>query len=687
MKNLPLFLLLAACSGSSKSTPPPAPAEAPEPEATASLESEVSASMNPDVGACEDFYEYACGGWTASTELPADRTLVSRSFTTIFDDNQEVIRTILEKAAESPGEDLESQKLGAFYASCMDTETIEARGTKPVTPWLEKIDAVGSVDEAVKLAGELQDFGPNPFFGIAAWADDKQPDTNILVMAQDGLGLPDRSYYFPEDEKGEQLLADYEAHIAKMFALFGEEEGQAQAMAADVLKFESELAELHWERSEMRDSEKVYNKKTYAELQELAEGIDFDGYFAGAGMEPPEVVNVMTPSVFEGLPGLLEAHPVEVLQSYLRWHLISWSAPYLTAEIDAADFAFFATKLSGQTEQQPRWKRCVTRTNGAMGEWLGKKYVELRFAGESKAMAEEMVDGIFDAFRGNLPALVWMDDETRAKAVEKANAFIAKLGYPNKWKDYSAVAVGEDTHFENVVSGNLAATAEMEAKVGQPVDKDEWHMTPQMVNAYYNPPQNEIVFPAGIMQAPFFDKDFPRAFNYGALGMVIGHEITHGFDDEGRKYAPTGELKEWWAPEVAEKFEEAAQCVEEQYAGFTVADDLPVDGKLTLGENIADLGGLKIAHLAYLDWVEENGEEPELAGLTGEQQLFVAFAQGWCTVATPEIEKLRVKTDPHSPPRFRVNGPVMNYPGFAKAFGCEEGDPMAPPADEVCTVW
>ncbi len=687
MKNLPLFLMLAACSGSSKSNPAPAPASEPEPAAESTLADEVSAAMNTDVGACDDFYEYACGGWREATELPADRTIITRSFTTIFDENQEVIKAILEKAAESPGEDLELQKLGAFYGSCMDTDTIEARGTKPVMPWLEKIDAVGSPAEAIAMAGALQDFGPNPYFGIGVWADDKQPDTNILIMAQDGLGLPDRSYYFPEDEKSEELLAKYEAHIAEMFVLFGEEEGKANAMAADVVEFESELAELHWERADLRDSDKTYNKKSYAELKELADGIDFDAYFEAAGMTPPENVNVLTPSVFEGLPGLLDAHPVEVHQAYLRWHLISWSAPYLTAEIDKADFGFFSTALTGQTEMQPRWKRCVTRTNGAMGEWLGKKYVELRFAGESKAIAEEMVDGIFDAFRGNLPNLVWMDDGTREKAVEKANAFIAKLGYPNKWKDYSTVAVADDTHFENVIAGNLAATEEMESKVGQPVDKDEWHMTPQMVNAYYNPPGNEIVFPAGIMQAPFFDKDFPRAFNYGALGMVIGHEITHGFDDEGRKYAPTGELKEWWAPEVAEKFEEAAQCVEDQYAGFSVVDDTPVNGSLTLGENIADLGGLKIAHLAYLDWVEENGEEPEIAGLTGEQQLFVAFAQGWCTVATDEVAKLRVKTDTHSPPRFRVNGPVMNYPAFAEAFGCEEGDPMAPAADEVCTVW
>ncbi|MCB9677305.1 MAG: M13 family metallopeptidase [Alphaproteobacteria bacterium] len=685
MRNTTLALMLMACSGSSK-TPPPAPVEAAAPSANEAVGMAVAKAMNPDVGACEDFYEYACGGWLKETTLPDDKPIVTRSFTTIYDENQEVVHGLLEKAAKEPGDDPVQQKLGTFYGSCMDTDAIEARGIEPLKPWLDKIDAIGDAKAAVALAGELQDFGPNPFFGMAVWADDKQPDMNILILSQDGLGLPDRDYYFPEDDQGKDLLAKYEAHVATMFGLFGDDDAKAKEKAKKVVEFETAIAKTHWKREEMRDSEKTYNKMTYDEAKKLAKGVNLDGFFAGAGIaQPPADVNVLTPSAFEGLGKLLGKTDAATLKAYMRWQMMHWAAPYMPAKIDEANFAFYGTELSGQTAQIPRWKRCVNRTDAAMGEWIGRAYVDLKFAGDSKATAESMVDGIFVAFRKNLPNLAWMDDETRAKAVEKAEAFVAKLGYPNKWKDYSTVELDRAKHLENVIAGNLFGTDELESKIGKPVDKDEWHMTPQMVNAYYNPPQNEIVFPAGIMQAPFFSADFPKAMNYGALGMVIGHEITHGFDDEGRKYAPTGELKEWWAPEVSEKFEAAAECVEKQYDGFQVEEELNVNGGLTLGENIADLGGLKVAHLAYLDWVEANGAEPELAGLTGEQQLFVAFAQGWCTVATPEIERMRVKTDPHSPPRFRVNGPVMNYPAFAKAFGCETGAPMAP--EDVCVVW
>jgi len=684
MRNTTLFLMLVACSGTAKA--PPTPAAAPAESAVLdAVAKDVAAAMNPDVSACDDFYEYACGGWMEATAIPEDRPMVTRSFTTIFDQNQAVIHEILESAAKDPGEDPVQQKLGAFYGSCMDTTAIEARGIEPVAEYFGEIAAVTSAAEALSLAGRLERFGPNPFFEFGVFADDKQPDMNILAVSQGGLGLPDRDYYFPEELKGKEILQKYEDHVSRMFVLFGATDADAQKDAAAVVGFEKALAESHWKQTTMRDSEKVYNKMAYEELKGLAPKINFDGYFEGAGIQPESQVNVMTPPAIEGLSDLLASTDLGTLQAYLRWHLINWSAPYLTAEIDRASFEFFQTELSGQAAMQPRWKRCVNRTNNAMGEWLGKAYVQVQFAGESKQTAESMVDGIFDAFEENLPNLAWMDDATRAKAVEKSDAFVAKLGYPNKWKDYSSVEVDPATHFENIIAGNLYATDEMAAKVGKPVDKDEWHMTPQMVNAYYNPPQNEIVFPAGIMQAPFFSKDFPKSMNYGALGMVIGHEITHGFDDEGRKYAPTGELKEWWAPEVAEKFEEVAQCVDDQYSGFSVEEGLNVNGSLTLGENIADLGGLKVAHLAYQDWVEAHGAEPELAGLTGEQQLFVAFAQGWCTVATPEIMRLRVKTDPHSPPRFRVNGAAMNTPAFAKAFGCEPGQPMVP--EDVCEVW
>lgn len=678
MRNLTL-ILLAACGGTSnKSTPAPAPAAEQNP-----AEMAVVQSMKPEVDACTDFYTYACGGWADATELPADRSIVTRSFTTIFDENQAIIREILEGAAKDPGEDPVQQKLGAYYGACMDEAAIETAGAMPLKPWLDKI---ASADRAGlwSVAGELTSFGPNPFLGAAIWADDKNPDLNIVHVGQDGLGMPDRSYYVELDEKGEARKADYQTTIAEMLALAGVDAEKAKADAAKVVAFETRLAEIQWPREQLRDSDKTYNKMTMDELQALTPTFDYDGYFEQFGVDT-EALNVRTPSYFQKLEPLLKDTKDDVLKAYLRWHLVRWAAPYLHEALDQRSFAFFAKQLSGQEEQQPRWKRCVTRTESAMGEWLGKAYVDRKFAGDSKEQAEEMVAGIFAAFEKNLPDLEWMDDATRERAVEKARAFIAKLGYPKKYRDYDALAVDAGDHFTNVVQANAFNLDHAVAKVDQPVDKDEWHMTPQTVNAYYNPAANEIVFPAGIMQAPFFDRTFPKAMNYGALGMVIGHELTHGFDDEGRKYAPNGELKEWWEPEVSARFEERAQCVDDQYSGFTVDEGLNVNGKLTLGENIADIGGLKMSYLAYQDWKEENGAEPEFAGLTGDQLVFVAFAQGWCTIAKPEIEEQRVKTDPHSPPRFRVNGTVMNTPQFAEAFGCEKGSPMAP--EDYCEVW
>lgn len=677
MRNLTL-ILLAACSGSSKTTPAPTPAAEANPAELA-----VVSAMKPEVGACEDFYTYACGGWRDATELPEDRPILTRSFNSIFDANEAMIHEILETAAKDPGDDPVQQKLGAYYGACMDTAAIDAKGVEPLKPWFEKI-AKADRKGLFQLAGEITAFGPNPFFGGGVGADDKNPTMNIIHFGQAGLGMPDRSYYVDLDEKGEARKAAYQKTIEDMLVLAGVEAAQAAKEAKQIVEFETQIASKHWERAALRDSDKVYNKMSMQELQALAPKIPFDVYFKAFGLVSDSLV-VQTPSYFQGLEQVLAKTDDATLKAYLRWHLLSWSAGLLNSELDARAFEFFGKELSGQAVQKPRWKRCVARTDRAMGEWLGKAYIEKRFAGDSKQQAEEMVANIFKAFEANLSELDWMDDTTRARALEKSQAFVAKLGYPNKWKDYAGMEVAADDAFGNAIESGLFGLEFDKAKVDQPVDKDEWHMTPQTVNAYYNPPQNEIVFPAGIMQAPFFDRSFPKAMNYGALGMVIGHELTHGFDDEGRKYAPTGELKEWWEPEVTARFEELAQCVDDQYSGFEVQPGLNVNGKLTLGENIADIGGLKMTHLAYLEWVKTHGEEPKFAGMDGEQLLFLAFAQGWCTVASDEMEEQRVKTDPHSPPRFRINGPLMDYPAFAEAFGCAEGTPMNP--KDRCEVW
>lgn len=675
---LPILLSVVACKGSTPPTP------APDAAAENPVAAEIVATMNPEVDACVDFYEYACGGWRESTVLPADKSIMTRAFTRIADENEAVIKELLEGAASDPGDDLILQKLGAFYGTCMDVDAANAAGVRPLEPLYARIDAIQDADDALELGGAFMAFGPNPFFAGAVWADPGEPGMNIFHLGQEGLGLPDRDYYLDDGEEKTELRAKYRTAIHDLLVLAGLPDDEAGQQADAVLAFETKLAEHQWPRAELRDAQKTYNKMSVAELDALAPDLDLERWFEGVGLSTDQEVNVNTPSYFEGLNTVLSEADVDVLKAYLRWHITHWAAPHLTEAMGDRSFAFFGQDLGGAKSQRPRWKRCVSLTEGAMGEALGKAYVEKRFAGDSKAIAEEMVAGIFTAFEGNLPNLAWMDDVTRQRAVEKAHAFRSKLGYPEKFRDYTALEVEPGALLVNVEKAGAFNARHAFDKVGTPVDPDEWHMTPQTVNAYYNPTGNEIVFPAGIMQAPFFDRTYPVAMNYGALGMVIGHELTHGFDDEGRRYAPSGELKEWWEPEASERFEEQAECVVDQYGSWEVAGE-KVNGELTLGENIADLGGLKMAHLAYTDWVAAHGEEPKIAGLTGEQLLFVSFAQGWCSLATEETERVRVATDPHSPPRFRVNGPVMNLPAFAKAFECDPGQPMAP--EDRCEVW
>ena len=468
--------------------------------------------------------------------------------------------------------------------------------------------------------------------------------------------------------------------------LAGASEADAKAQAGKVVDFEEALATLHWPREQLRDAEKTYHPMNLEELDALTPNLSWKAHFKALGYADMDQFNVNTPDVLEGMDALIKKTDLATLKTYLRLHTLSTLAPYLPEAFDQAHFAFYSQSLRGQKSQQERWKRCVGRTEAAMGEVLGKVYVEKAFPGDSKQIAVDMIEGIETEFEKGMSDLDWMDDATRKVAVEKSQAITNKIGFPDKWRDYSELTV-EGSHLDHVLASREFTTKFWLDQVGEEVDRDLWFMTPQMVNAYYNPLANEIAFPAGIMQPPFFSRKFPKAMNYGGIGMVMAHEVSHGFDDSGRKFSPTGQLTEWWAPEVAERFEGRADCVVEQYNGYEVAPDLFVNGELTLGENIADLGGIKQSHRAYKSWLAENGPEPEVAGLDNEQLFFVAFAQGWCTVSTPEAEKVQVKTDPHSPARFRVNGPVRNLPAFGEAFDCEAGAPLYPVKDEVCVIW
>jgi len=647
----------------------------------------VASTMDPKADPCEDFYRYSCGGWLDATTLPSDQPRWTRSFSILRENNRELVQKILEDAAADPGPaGTERQKIGDFYASCMDEEAIEKAGLAGLEPMLAEIAAIEDGKGAFVEAGRLQSRIVNVLFSMGASPDLKNPTVNLLNLSQGGLGLPDRDYYLSDDPKKKELLDEYGKYVARLFELSGSSAEEAQAAAGRVVAFETELAKLSRPRAEMRNRDQLYHKHERAELVAAYPGLPWQEYFAATGFPDMRTFNVAVPEFFEGLSKLLPATPVGTLREYDRFHVLNVHAPGLTDAFVDANFDFYGRKLSGQAENQARWKRCVAATGGALGEAIGKLYVDKAFPGESKQVALEMIGDIQGAFASNLPRLAWMDDVTRGRALEKAKKVEDKIGYPDEWRDYSKLAVSRSGYLANQIASARFEFDRDTKKVDQPVDRKEWGMSPQTVNAYYNPALNEIAFPAGILQPPFFHKDFPAAMNYGAIGVVIGHELTHGFDDQGRKSDGDGVLHEWWEPEVAARFEKAAQCVDDQFSSFEVEPGVHVNGKLTLGENIADLGGVKQASIAYAAWRERHGApEPLVPGLTDEQLLYVSFAQAWCTVASPEYLRLQVSNDPHSPAEFRAVGAAMNSPEFRKAFSCEPGDRMV--ADPTCTVW
>lgn len=650
------------------------------------IAADVTSAMSPEVDPCQDFYKYACGGWLATTERPADQARWSRSGSVVRERNREFVRTVLEEAAADPGEDPDRVKIGSFYGACMDEEAIDARGLEPLEGIMAKIDAAEERTALLGLAAHAHRHGVGPFFDTAVFPDFQNPDLNIAWMSQGGLGMPDRDYYVSEDPKKQELLAEYEKHVARMFGLAGFEPETAVAAAETVLTIETRLAEKSRPAEEMRVIERLYNKIDRSGLDELTPGLDWSVYFETIGYPDISDISVATPEFFEELDAVLAEVPLEDLKTYLEWHAIHGYADSLTSELVQAEFDFYGKKLAGQEEIRPRWKRCVAATEAVLGEVIGRVYVKERFGGNSKNVALAMIADIEQAFENGLPGLEWMDDETRSRAMAKVETLANKIGYPDEWRDYSGLEVSADDYFATATAGAEFGFDYEISKVGDPVNRKEWGMTPQMVNAYYNPLWNEIAFPAGILQPPFFHKDFPAAMNYGGIGSVIGHELTHGFDDQGRKFGPDGRFSEWWAPEVNERFEAQAQCVVDHYSEYEVAEGAAVNGKLTLGENIADIGGVKEAYSAYKLYEEREGPpEPLLDGVTNDQLFFVAQAQVWCQLASEEIERMQVTTDPHSPARFRVIGPLTNNAAFAEAFACEEGTLMNPV--EKCEVW
>lgn len=589
-------------------------------------------------------------------------------------------------SGQGPRGDPDRRRVGRFYAACTDAAAVEKAGLAPLAPWLAKIDAAADRDALFALAGELQTIAATPFFDVEVDGDFKDPRTVVAHFSQGGLGMPERDYYLAEDEKKAAVRAAYEEHVARMLVHLGANPERAAEQAKGILEFETRLAEASRPAERMRVYDELHHRLDAGGLEALTPKLPWPRFFAAGGRADLEAINVGTPEFFVELERQIGLADVEMLRAYLRYQLITATAPALTDAVYQDHFDFYARTLSGQQEPQPRWKRCISATEQAMGEAVGKLYVAERFTGESKRIAEKMLDDVAEAFSQSLPGLAWMDETTRRAALVKKGTLGRKIGYPDVWRDYSKLEVSGDDYFGNVVAARKFETARQLAQVGGPIDPKEWGMNAQTVNASYNPLLNSFTYPAGILQPPFFHKDFPLAMNYGAMGYVMGHELTHGFDDQGRKFDAEGRLTDWWTPASVEGFEARAACVEKQYDAYEVEPGVHVNGALTLGENIGDIGGMKQAWDAYKAVERANGRpEPAFAGLSSDQLFFVAAAQVWCTEVAPEFFRLLVQTDPHSPSQFRVNGTVINHPAFGPAFSCAAGTPMNP--KEKCEVW
>jgi predicted metalloendopeptidase len=642
------------------------------------------ADMDLSIQACQDFSLYGNGGWLKSNPIPSDQSYWG-SFTILEESNRESLHKVLEKvskAANAPNTD--DQRVGDFYVTCMDEAAIEAQGLTPLKGELAAIDKISTVAELQAEIARLQMMGVNAVFNFGSDQDRRDASEVIAGAYQGGLGLPDRDYYTKADDDSKKTRDQYLAHLTRMFGLMGEGPAKAAENAKSVMALETRLAEASMTRVERRDPDKTYNRKSLAELAQLTPNFSWTAYLKHLGAPPVPAINIGQPRYFEAVNRQLLATPLPQWKTYLRWHLVSAAAPSLSKKFVDENFDFYDKTLQGTPENEARWKRCVTSTDNVLGFALGKAYVRDYFPPEAKARADAMVKNLIAALRADLTTLPWMGEATRKAALEKLSTFDPKIGYPDKWRDYAALKVDRGPYVLNLQRANEFEYKRDLLKIGKPVDKTDWDMSPPTVNAYYNPQKNEIVFPAGILQPPFFDANADDAVNYGAMGGVIGHEMTHGFDDQGRKFDAQGNMREWWTPEDLKNYEERSKCVEDQYNSY-VYEGQHVNGKLVLGEATADLGGLAIAHRAYQATLAGKPTPAPIDGLTGDQRLYLAWARVWAANIRPEFSKLMMNTNPHPLSQFRAIGPPSTLPEFAKAFGCKPGDPMV--RKDLCQIW
>jgi putative endopeptidase len=646
------------------------------------------ANMDTTCAACRDFFHYANGGWIARTEIPADRPLWG-SFSELQDRNFDALHEVLTDAAARARstDDPNLRKLGMFYGSCMDSTRVEREGLRPLATELARIDALRSTAQVQAEIARLQQQQVDVGFAFHSRPDAKRSQRTIAEIAQGGLGLPDRDYYVKTDSASRATRTAYVDHVSRMFRLAGSSRTAAAAAATRVMALETALAHASMTREAQRDPEAVYHLTPAADLQRATPAIGWDAYFSARGLKPPATVNVAQPEFLATVDSLLARAPVRTWRDYLRWRLLDATAPALSSPFVRESFRFNGTILQGVKEMRPRWRRCLVATDAEMGEILGQAYVKQRFTPEAKARALEMVRNIRAEFRDRLGRVTWMSDATKAKAYRKLDAIVNKIGYPDHWRDYSALEIGDAPYVTNEIAANRFESRRDLAKVDRPTERSEWSMTPPTVNASYNPNYNDITFPAGIMQPPFFDPNADDAVNYGGMGAVIGHEITHGFDDKGRQFDAEGNLSGWWDSSDAAAFSRRASRLERQASEYVAIDTLRVNGKLTLGENIADLGGLLIAYGAYRRSLEGKPVPAKIDGLTGDQRFFLAWAQIWRTRIRPEFQRMLLTVDPHGPAAFRVNGPLSNISAFAQAFRCKPGEPMVRADSLKVEIW
>lgn len=645
------------------------------------------ANMDTTVAAGTDFYEYACGGWIKNNPLKPEYARFG-TFDQLLENNQEQLRVLIEELSATPHEaGSVAGKIGALYAMGLDSTKLNADGVAPVKEELAAINALATKSDVSKMVATLHKEGMAPFFALFVGADEKNSAMNIVQLYQAGIGMGDRDYYLLEDEGSAKMRDAYRAYINKLFTLAGSSPEQADAAVDAVMKIEKAIAEISYGREDLRDSQKNYNKLAYEDFKQIESPLDWDVYFESMGLAGLKELDAKQINFYKDMSEALWNTTVDEQKYYLAFNLLSAAAPYLSDDFVDADFEFYGKVMSGKQEQQPRWKRSLNTVNGALGEAVGEMYVEKYFPASSKEKMLTLVGNLQTALSERINGLEWMSDTTKAKAQEKLAAFTVKIGYPDKWRDYSGLEIKDDSYWANVRRSNIFDMAYQLADVDKPVDKSRWHMNPQTVNAYYNPTTNEICFPAAILQPPFFNPDADDAVNYGAIGVVIGHEMTHGFDDQGRNYDKDGNLIDWWTAEDAVRFTERADKLVDQYDQIIVIDTLHANGRFTLGENIADHGGLLVAHQAYLNSLKGKETPAPIDGFTNEQRFFLGYATLWGQNIRPEEIRRRTKIDPHSLGKWRVNAALRNIAPFYAAFDIKEGDPMfMAPVDRV-VIW